>query len=95
MTQQIMVTCRIGCFGRCCSKFSPNTGPVALQLLLLHSFFIQKHEGGISVERVSLYLHLLDLFYRSIPASGDDTGAFEYTWVIEDHVHTIPSTAPP
>ncbi|KAF8421173.1 hypothetical protein EV426DRAFT_718824 [Tirmania nivea] len=38
----------------------------------------------------------LETFYHSIPASGDDSDAFEYTWVIEDYVHTItPSAAPP
>jgi len=37
----------------------------------------------------------LETFYRSIPVSGDDTDALEYTWVIEDYVHTIPSSITP
>lgn len=37
----------------------------------------------------------LETFYRSIPASRNDTDAFEYTWVIEDYVHNIPSTVVP
>ena len=31
----------------------------------------------------------LEMFYHSIPASCDDTDAFEYTWLIEDYVHNI------
>jgi len=37
----------------------------------------------------------LETFYRSIPVSGDDTNTLEYTWVIEDYVHTIPSSITP
>jgi len=37
----------------------------------------------------------LETCYCSIPVSGDDTNALEYTWVIEDYVHTIPSSITP
>jgi len=30
----------------------------------------------------------LDKFYRFIPINGDDTDALEYTWALEDYVHT-------
>ncbi|RPB29326.1 hypothetical protein L211DRAFT_872096 [Terfezia boudieri ATCC MYA-4762] len=36
----------------------------------------------------------LETFYRSIPARGDDCDAFEYTWVIEDYVHSITPPQP-
>jgi len=47
-------------------------------------------ESGDSVSGAEL-----ETFYRSIPVSGDDTDALEYTWVIEDYVHTIPSSITP